>query len=69
MDVGLQRLQPLLVRDAEPLLLVDDDEAEALELDALREDRVRADLDNMIATIRATNDKVDRTLRAVGIRK
>jgi hypothetical protein len=34
-DVGAQRLQPLLVGDAEALLLVDDDEAEILELDLL----------------------------------
>lgn len=31
--------------------------------------KMRADLDEMIATIRTTNDKVDRTLRAAGIRK
>ena len=34
-DVGLQRFQPLLVGDSEMLLLVDDDQAEALELDRL----------------------------------
>ena len=42
---ALQRLQPLLVGDAEALLLVDDDEAEPLELDALGEHRVGADDD------------------------
>ena len=45
MDVGLERLQPLLVGDAEALLLVDDDEAEPLELDRLGEQRMRADDD------------------------
>ena len=45
MDVGAQRLQPLLVGDAEALLLVDDDEAELPELDALGEHRVGADDD------------------------
>ena len=44
-DVGLERLQPLLVSDSEMLLLVDDDEAEPLELDAFGENRVRADDD------------------------
>ena len=45
MDVGAQLLQPLLVRDAEMLLLVDDQQAEILELDALGQQRVRADDD------------------------
>ena len=45
MDVGPQRLQPFLVGDAEALLLVDDDQAELLELDALGEDRMGADDD------------------------
>ena len=44
-DVGLQRLQPFLVGDAEALFLVDDDEAEALELDRFGEDGVGADDD------------------------
>ena len=38
-------LQPLLVRDAEMLLLVDDEQAEVLEFDGLAEQRVRADHD------------------------
>ena len=40
-----QRLQPLLVLDAEPLLLVDDHQAEVLEGDVLLEEPVRADQD------------------------
>ena len=44
-DVGSQRLEPLLVGDSEALLLVDDDEAELLELDRLGEDGVGADDD------------------------
>ena len=43
--LGAQILQPLLVGDAEMLLLVDDDEAEVLELHRLAEHRVRADDD------------------------
>jgi hypothetical protein len=50
-DIGFQRLEPFLVVNAEPLLLVDDDEAEALELDALGEDRVGAD-DDVDAALR-----------------
>ena len=42
---ALHRLQPLLVGDSETLLLVDDDEAELLELDRLGEERVGADDD------------------------
>ena len=42
-DVGAQRLQALLVGDAEVLLLVDDEEAEVLEGDALGEEGVGAD--------------------------
>ena len=45
MHLGAQRLQPLLVRDAEMLLLVDDDQAEVLELDGLAEQRMGADHD------------------------
>ena len=45
MHLGAQLLQPLLVRDAEMLLLVDDDQAEILELDRLAEQRVGADDD------------------------
>ena len=42
MDVGAQLLQPLLVADAEVLLLVDDQQAEILELDALGQQRMGA---------------------------
>ena len=45
MDLGAQLLQPLLMLDAEMLLLVDDDEAEILEVDALAEHRMGADDD------------------------
>jgi hypothetical protein len=45
MHVGAQLLQPLLVGDAEMLLLVDDQQAEILELDALGQQRVGADDD------------------------
>ena len=41
--LGAQLLELLLVRHAEMLLLVDDDEAEILELDGLAEERVGAD--------------------------
>ena len=40
-----QLLQPLLVRDAEVLLLVDDQQPEPRELNLLAEQRVRADHD------------------------
>ena len=43
--LGAQLLELLLVGDAEMLLLVDDDEAEVLELDRLAEERVGADDD------------------------
>ena len=39
-------LQPLLVLHAEPLLLVDDHQAQIFELDVLREQPVRADRDD-----------------------
>ena len=45
MDLGAQLLQPLLMLDAEMLLLVDDDEAEILEAHALAEHRMGADDD------------------------
>ncbi len=45
MDLGAQLLELLLVADAKVLLLVDDDEAEILELDGLAEQRVGADDD------------------------
>ena len=40
-----QLLEPLLVLDAEALLLVDDDQAQVLELHVLRQQPVRADDD------------------------
>ena len=52
MDVAAQLLQPLLVPDAEMLLLVDDQQAEVLELDRLRQQRVRADDDIDLAAAR-----------------
>ena len=45
MHVGLERLQPLLVRDAEMLLLVHHQQAEIGELDRLRQQRMGADDD------------------------
>ena len=45
MHLGAQLLELLLVRDAEMLLLVDDQQAEILELDRLAEQRVGADHD------------------------
>ncbi len=45
MHLGPELLQPLLVADAEMLLLVDHDEAEILEVDRFAEHRVRADDD------------------------
>ena len=44
-DRRAERLEPLLVLDAEPLLLVDDDQAQVLERDVLLQDPVRADQD------------------------
>ncbi len=44
-DLGAHLLELFLVRDAEMLLLVDDDEAEVLELDGLAKERVGADDD------------------------
>jgi hypothetical protein len=43
--LGAQVLQLLLVRDAEMLLLVNDQQAKVLELDRLAEQRMRADHD------------------------
>ena len=54
--LGAQLLQALLVADAEMLLLVDDDEAEILELDRLAEQRMGAD------------DDVDRAVRQALLR-
>ena len=50
MDIGAQLLQSLLVGDSEMLLLVDDQQAEILELDALGQQRMRAadDVDGAI---------------------
>ena len=45
MHFGAQLLQPLFVRDAEMLLLVDDDQAEVVELDRLAQQRMGADDD------------------------
>ena len=45
MHIGAQLLQPLLVLDAEMLLLIDDQQAEIAELDALGEKRMGADDD------------------------
>ena len=45
MHVRAQLLQPLLVRDAEVLLLVDDQQAQIAELDRLGQQRVGADHD------------------------
>ena len=45
MDVGPQLLQPFLVLDAEALFLVDDHQAELLELHRFRQDRMGADHD------------------------
>ena len=42
-DLGLESLESLLVGDAETLLLVDDDEAEVLELDVLAEEAMGTD--------------------------
>jgi hypothetical protein len=44
-DVRAELLQPLLVLDAEVLLLVDDQEPEVAELDAFAEQRMGADHD------------------------
>ena len=44
-DLAAHLLQPLLVRDAEALLLVDDDQPEVLERDVLLQQPVRADDD------------------------
>ena len=45
MHILAQLLQPLLVLDAEMLLLVDDEQAEIGELDVLAEQRMGADDD------------------------
>ncbi|CAE1297587.1 unnamed protein product [Acanthosepion pharaonis] len=53
MNVGLSAFNRSFVRHAEPLLLVDDDEAQPLELDILGEQRMGADDDVDIARGRA----------------
>ena len=58
MDLGPQLLQLLLVRDAEMLLLVDDHQAQILELHALAEERVGADDDVDLAVGQALLDLV-----------
>ena len=52
-DVFAQLLQALLVGDAEVLLLVDDDQSEAGEIDRLAEQRVRADDDIDLAILQS----------------
>ncbi len=52
-DVRAELLDALLVRDAEALLFVDDEEAEVLEVDVLREQPVRADHDVDLALLQA----------------
>ena len=56
MHVLAQLLQALLVADAEMLLLVDDEQAEAGEADRLAEQRVRADDDVDGAVLEARLD-------------
>jgi hypothetical protein len=55
-DVEAHLLQRLLVLDAEALLLVDDHQAEVLELDLLGEQTVRADDDVDLAVGQAVDD-------------
>ena len=52
-DILTKRLQPLLVRHAEMLLLVDDDEPEFLELDGFTQKGVGADDDIDLAFFQA----------------
>ncbi len=49
MHIGAQLLEPLLVLDAEMLLLIDDEEAEIAEFDILGEERMGADDDVDVA--------------------
>ena len=53
MDLGAQRLQRLFVLDPEVLLLVDDHEAEVVELHLFRQHRVGADHDLDLALLQA----------------
>ncbi len=55
-DVGLQLLDRLLVAHAEPLLLVDHEQSQALEADVLGEQPVRADDDVDLAVADAVDD-------------
>ena len=64
-DVRAQRLQPLLVGDAEMLLLVDDEQPEVAEPDALGEQRVGADHD----LDRAVGEPVARLAGVLGARR
>ena len=50
-DLDPQRAQELLLRDAEPLLLVEDDQPEVLRDDVAREDAVRPDEDVDLALL------------------
>ena len=55
-DAGAELLQPLLVRDAEPLLLVDDQQPEVLERHVLAEQPVRADHHVDLARLHVLDD-------------
>ena len=56
-DRRAERLEPLLVLDAEPLLLVDDDQAQVLEGDVLLDDPVGADQDVDAAGARSASGR------------
>ena len=55
-DGGAHLLQPLLVAHAETLLFIDDEQAEVLELEALRQQRVGADEDVDLALLGLLED-------------
>src|SRR5581483_4687405 len=59
-----ERLEALLVLDAEALLLVDDDEPEVVERDVLREEPVRPDQDVEVPLLRARDRAALLALRA-----
>ena len=61
-DLRAQLLEPLLVRDAEALLLVDDQQAEVLEAHVARQQAVRAD-DDVDLALRQRRDR----LRLLGL--
>jgi len=63
-DLAAQRLQPLLLPDAEPVLLVDDNEPEGLELDVGVQQPVRADHDVDLARRERREDLCDLLGRA-----